>query len=80
MEAETCDDCHQSEAELQAKMARLKKAYGSEKDSQNLYDLNWAVIQCLTREGLTRKQTAEVLGVSEETIDFEMDIAYQNAY
>ena len=76
LQDETCDACHEENARKAATMARLKKLYGNGK----AFSFNWAVIQCITREGLTRKETAEVLGVDEETIDFEMDIAYQNAY
>ena len=79
MEAETCDACHQRQAERQAKMARLKKTFGTEKNSGNPYDLNWAVIQCITRERLSYSDTAEVLGVDERTVELEMDIARQNA-
>ena len=75
MEAETCGQCHQHEADLQ----RLKTEYEAEK-ANGTFRLNWAVIQCHWRKGLTVGEMAKVLGEDERTIEFEIDIANQNAF
>ena len=74
-----CNRCAASPRETEAKLQRLKKQFGSAKNSENPYDLNWAVIQCHWREGLSISQMAKVLGVDAETIGFEIDIAIQNS-
>ena len=74
LEAETCGQCHQHETDLQ----RLKTEYEAEK-ANGTFRLNWAVIHCYWRKKLSLRETAFVLGVEERTIEFEIDIARQNA-
>ena len=59
---------------------RLTEYYqGEGKIRPGTFDLRWAVLRCCFRHGLTNAQTAEILGVDEETIRFEADIAIQDA-
>lgn len=61
----------------EAKLRRLKRKYGN--PERRNWRVNWAVIQLYWRENLTVEECAEVLGISEESVEFEIDIAKQNA-
>lgn len=67
---------------------RVKKPYEARKrEMQRFYDANpearngsnWAVIQCYHRAGLTLQDTAEVLEMTPEAVEFALDIIQQNA-
>ena len=58
------------------RIKRLKRHYSVNR----VENLNWEVIQCHWRHGLTIQETAEVLGFDLEVIRFERDIAKQNAW
>lgn len=74
-----CNRCERETKEKTAKLIAVKSFYEGLKRRRGGYNLNWAVIQCLTREKMTIPETAEVLGDSEDRITFEWEIARQNA-
>ena len=74
----TCNRCTVYKAKKAAKMASVQAFYANLKQ-RGKFNLNWAVIQCLSREGLSIAETAKVLGFSYDEIRFEWDIARQNS-
>ena len=74
----TCNRCRRNLAESRAKVDRLKSKYETEK-ANGTFCLQWEIIQCYWREGLTLSEMEKVFGLDEETIGFQIDIARQNA-
>lgn len=73
-----CNRCKAHDAERQDKIKRARR-YIEGVVNRNIFDVNWMVIQCIWRFNLTRKETQDLLGLSEEELSFEIDIARQNA-
>ena len=74
----SCNRCRANQAESRAKVDRLKSKYETEK-ANGTFCLQWEIIQCYWREGLTLSEMEKVFGLDEETIGFQIDIARQNA-
>ena len=68
-----CPRCARNRSEKRKKIDQCAKRY------RNSGDLRFAVIQCIYRHKLTVLETAQVLEVSERDVEFEIDIARQDA-
>ena len=68
-----CQTCKARQRKHNAKMARLKAIY------RNTDWSNFDVIQLRWRSKCSVSEIAEILDTSIETIEFEIDIAKQNA-
>lgn len=55
----------------------MQRFYDENPDARN--GSNWSVIQCYHRAGLTLQDTAEVLQMTPEQVEFALDIIQQNA-
>ena len=77
--APRCNRCTRYKREKAEKLQAVKSFYEGLKRRRGRYNLNLAVINCISREGLSIEETAKVLGHSYETIKFEWEIAKQNA-
>ena len=60
-----------------ARVREMRAAYQDRVFTGN--DLRWAVIHCFYRKGLTLADTASVLGESIGNINFQVDMARQDA-
>ena len=64
-----------------ARMAKWKRivAEAREKDELTSFRLQWYVIQMWSREGFRVSEMADILCLTEREVEFEIDIAKQNA-
>ena len=73
-----CARCRRNDLERAEKLKRATGHIASLK-RRGQFGMNWAVIQCVWRHNLTKSDTCKLLGLSQNELDFEIDIARQNA-
>lgn len=76
----TCNRCVANQRERKALIDKWKRIIADERDKGTFVSkLNWNVIQMHWREGLRVHEMASILSMTEREVQFEIEIAQQNA-